>query len=194
MYYKLYEIRIKDYWNSIETMTFYKIAENFTELAEKTKDLEEAFNIEIKSIREIEDFDHSNKKNLYKVRIAPSEYYDFDTFTTAEDYVEAAKSYGTSNARIIFRYVLPNAMGPIIVNTTMSISDMMLSAAGLSFIGMGIQPPSPEWGALLSNAQTYLFSAPYMLLFPGMFILASSLAFNLVGDGLTDALDPKLRD
>lgn len=115
--------------------------------------------------------------------------------TTAEqDYVEAAKSYGTSNARIIFRYVLPNAMGPIIVNTTMSISDMMLSAAGLSFIGMGIQPPSPEWGALLSNAQTYLFSAPYMLLFPGMFILLSSLAFNLVGDGLTDALDPRLRD
>lgn len=115
--------------------------------------------------------------------------------TTAEqDYVEAAKSYGTSNARIIFRYVLPNAMGPIIVNTTMSISDMMLSAAGLSFIGMGIQPPSPEWGALLSNAQTYLFSAPYMLLFPGMFILASSLAFNLVGDGLTDALDPKLKN
>ena len=115
--------------------------------------------------------------------------------TTAEqDYVEAAKSYGTSNARIIFRYVLPNAMGPIIVNTTMSISDMMLSAAGLSFIGMGIQPPSPEWGALLSNAQTYLFSAPYMLLFPGMFILFSSLAFNLVGDGLTDALDPKLKD
>ncbi|MDY3249467.1 MAG: ABC transporter permease [Candidatus Choladocola sp.] len=115
--------------------------------------------------------------------------------TTAEqDYVEAAKSYGTSNARIIFRYVLPNAMGPIIVNTTMSISDMMLSAAGLSFIGMGIQPPSPEWGALLSNAQTYLFSAPYMLIIPGMFILASSLAFNLVGDGLTDALDPKLKD
>ena len=115
--------------------------------------------------------------------------------TAAEqDYVEAAKSYGASNARIIFRYVLPNAMGPIIVNTTMSISDMMLSAAGLSFIGMGIQPPSPEWGALLSNAQIYLFSAPHMLLFPGLCILFSSLAFNLVGDGLTDALDPKLKD
>ena len=115
--------------------------------------------------------------------------------TTAEqDYVEAAKSYGTSNARIIFRYVLPNAMGPIIVNTTMSISDMMLSAAGLSFIGMGIQPPAPEWGSMLSNAQTYLFAAPNMLLFPGMFILMTSLAFNLVGDGLTDSLDPKLKD
>lgn len=106
--------------------------------------------------------------------------------TVAEqDYVEAARSYGTSTPRILFRYVLPNAMGPIIVNTTMSISDMILSAAGLSFIGMGIQPPSPEWGALLSNAQTYLFTAPYMLVFPGIFIILSSLAFNLVGDGLT---------
>ena len=115
--------------------------------------------------------------------------------TVAEqDYVDAARSYGTSTPRIIFRYVLPNAMGPIIVNTTMSISDMILSAAGLSFIGMGIQPPSPEWGALLSNAQTYLFTAPYMLIFPGVFIILSSLAFNLVGDGLTDALDPKLKD
>ena len=111
-----------------------------------------------------------------------------------QDYVEAARSYGTSNARIIFRYVLPNAMGPIIVNTTMAISDMILSAAGLSFIGMGIQPPSPEWGALLSNAQQYLFTAPYLLVFPGIFIILSSLAFNLVGDGLTDALDPKLKD
>lgn len=111
-----------------------------------------------------------------------------------QDYIEAARCYGTSTPRIIFRYVLPNAMGPIIVNTTMSISDMILSAAGLSFIGMGIQPPSPEWGALLSNAQTYLFTAPYMLVFPGIFIILSSLAFNLVGDGLTDALDPKLKD
>ena len=115
--------------------------------------------------------------------------------TVAEqDYVEAARSYGTGNGRIILRYVLPNAMGPIIVNTTMMISDMILSAAGLSFIGVGIQPLAPEWGALLSNAQTYLFSAPYMLLFPGLFIIITSLAFNLVGDGLTDALDPKLKD
>ena len=91
MYYNLYEIRIKDYWNSIDTITFYKTAENFKELAEKIKDIEEAFSIEIKSIREIEDFDHSNKRNLYKVRIAPNDCYDFDTFTTAEDYVEAAK-------------------------------------------------------------------------------------------------------
>ncbi len=111
-----------------------------------------------------------------------------------QDYVDVARSYGASNARIIFRYVLPNAMGPIIVNTTMAISDMILSAAGLSFIGMGIQPPCPEWGALLSSAQTYIFNCSYMLVFPGMFILLSSLSFNLVGDGLTDALDPKLKD
>ena len=110
-----------------------------------------------------------------------------------QDYVEVARSYGASNARIIFRYVLPNAMGPIIVNTTMAISDMILSAAGLSFIGMGIQPPSPEWGALLSAAQTYIFTSPYLLAFPGVFIILSSLSFNLVGDGLTDALDPKLK-
>lgn len=115
--------------------------------------------------------------------------------TVAEqDYVDVARSYGTSNARIIFRYVLPNAMGPIIVNTTMAISDMILSAAGLSFIGMGIQPPSPEWGALLSAAQNYIFTSPYLLFFPGIFILLSSLSFNLVGDGLTDALDPKLKN
>ena len=115
--------------------------------------------------------------------------------TVAEqDYVEAARSYGASHARIIFKYVLPNAMGPIIVNTTMAISDMILSAAGLSFIGMGIQPPSPEWGALLSNAQKYMFNSLYLLIFPGIFILLSSLSFNLVGDGLTDALDPKLKD
>lgn len=115
--------------------------------------------------------------------------------TVAEqDYVEAARSYGASHVRIIFKYVLPNAMGPIIVNTTMAISDMILSAAGLSFIGMGIQPPSPEWGALLSNAQKYMFTSLYLLIFPGIFILLSSLSFNLVGDGLTDALDPKLKD
>lgn len=115
--------------------------------------------------------------------------------TVAEqDYVDVAKSYGASHARIIFKYVLPNAMGPIIVNTTMAISDMILSAAGLSFIGMGIQPPSPEWGALLSAAQSYFMTSPYLLFFPGVFIVLSSLSFNLVGDGLTDALDPKLKD
>lgn len=111
-----------------------------------------------------------------------------------QDYIEAAQSYGSGNLRIILKYVIPNAMGPIIVNTTMNISSMILSTAGLSFIGMGVQPPSPEWGALLSDARQYMFKAPYLLIIPGIAILLTALSFNLVGDGLRDALDPKLRD
>jgi peptide/nickel transport system permease protein len=110
-----------------------------------------------------------------------------------QDYIEAARAYGSHNFRIILKYVIPNAMGPIIVNTTMNISSMILSAAGLSFIGMGIQPPAPEWGALLSDARQYMFKAPYLLFVPGIAILITALSFNLVGDGLRDALDPKLR-
>ena len=111
-----------------------------------------------------------------------------------QDYIEAASSYSASDLRIIFKYVVPNAMGPIIVNTTMGISGMILSAAGLSFIGMGVQPPSPEWGSLLSEARQYMFKAPYLLYFPGCAILVAALSFNLVGDGLRDALDPKLKN
>ena len=111
-----------------------------------------------------------------------------------QDYIRAAKSYGCSNPRIIFRYVLPNAMGPIIVNTTMGIPQAIFQEAFLSFIGMGIQSPDPEWGVLLSNAQDFMFTSQYLLFFPGIFILLTSLAFNLVGDGLTDALDPRLKD
>lgn len=111
-----------------------------------------------------------------------------------QDYIEAARSYCATDLRIILRYVIPNAMGPIIVNTTMGISGMILSAAGLSFIGMGVQPPSPEWGSLLSEARQYMFKAPYLLYFPGCAILLAALCFNLVGDGLRDALDPKLKN
>lgn len=110
------------------------------------------------------------------------------------DYIEAAKSYGASDMRIVLKYVITNAMGPIIVNTTMNISSMILSAAGLSFIGMGVQPPAPEWGAMLSTARDHMFQAPYLLFIPGIAILLTALSFNLVGDGLRDALDPKLRD
>lgn len=111
-----------------------------------------------------------------------------------QDYIEAASSYSATDLRIILKYVIPNAMGPIIVNTTMGISGMILSAAGLSFIGMGVQPPSPEWGSLLSEARQYMFKAPYLLYFPGCAILLAALCFNLVGDGLRDALDPKLKN
>ena len=110
------------------------------------------------------------------------------------DYIEAARSYGSSYIRIILKYVIPNALGPIIVTTTMNVSSMILSASGLSFLGMGVQPPSPEWGALLSDARQYMFNAPYLLYIPGIFIVLAALCFNLAGDGLRDALDPKLKD
>ena len=96
--------------------------------------------------------------------------------------------------RIIVKYILPNAMGPIIVQATMGIAGTILSAAGLSYMGMGIQPPSPEWGAMLSEARDYMRTTPHLLYFPGFAILISALCFNLVGDGLRDALDPKLKD
>ncbi|MBR0136036.1 MAG: ABC transporter permease [Clostridia bacterium] len=111
-----------------------------------------------------------------------------------EDYIEAARSYGSSDMRIILKYVIPNALGPIIVTTTMNVANMILSAAGLSFLGLGVQPPSPEWGALLSSAETYMFTAPHLLYIPGVFIVIAALGFNLAGDGLRDALDPKLKN
>ena len=111
-----------------------------------------------------------------------------------QDYIEAAKSYGSSDIRVILKYVIPNALGPIIVTTTMNVAAMILSAAGLSFLGMGVQPPSPECGALLSDARQFMFSAPYLLYFPGVFIVIAALSFNLAGDGLRDALDPKLKN
>ncbi len=111
-----------------------------------------------------------------------------------QEYIEAAKSYGAKDARLIYKYIIPNALGPIIVNTTMSVANMIISAAALSFIGLGIQPPRPEWGAMLSNARTYLTSSSYLLIFPGVAILLAALSLNLIGDGLRDALDPKLKD
>lgn len=111
-----------------------------------------------------------------------------------EDYIEAARSYGSSDIRIILKYVIPNALGPIIVTTTMNVANMILSAAGLSFLSLGVQPPAPEWGALLSDAKTYMFTAQHLLYIPGIFIVIAALSFNLAGDGLRDALDPKLKD
>lgn len=111
-----------------------------------------------------------------------------------EDYITAAISYSENDYRIITRYVLPNAVGPVIVYATMSISSTILTAAGLSFIGMGVQPPTPEWGYMISEAQSTMRYASYLIMFPGFALLLASLAFNLLGDGLQDALDPKMRD
>ncbi len=110
------------------------------------------------------------------------------------DYVEAARACGTRDGRTIMRHILPNAIGPIIVQTTSSISGMILQASGLSFIGMGVQPPTPEWGAMISEAREFMRTEPYLMIFPGVCIILAALAFNLIGDGLRDALDPRLRD
>ena len=110
-----------------------------------------------------------------------------------QDYIRAAKSCGTKDLVIIFRHVLPNAIGPIIVNSTMSIAGLIMSAAGLSFIGMGINPPTPEWGNMLSEAMKVMRQSPHVVLFPGIAIVITALAFNLLGDGLADAFDPRRR-
>ncbi len=108
-----------------------------------------------------------------------------------QDYVKAARISGTSTKVLVMRHILPNALDPIIVDATMTISGMLLSAAGLSFIGVGVSPPSPEWGAMLNYAQQFFRTAPYMAIFPGLAITLTALAGICVGDGLRDALDPK---
>ena len=110
------------------------------------------------------------------------------------DYVEAARACATKDGRIIVRHILPNAIGPIIVQTTSSISGMILQASGLSFIGMGVQPPTPEWGSMISESREFMRVAPHMMIFPGACIILAALSFNLIGDGLRDAFDPRLRD
>ena len=111
-----------------------------------------------------------------------------------QEYIEAAKVYGASNLKIMLRHIIPNAMGPIIVQATMAVAGCITSTAGLSFIGMGIQAPRPEWGAMLSNGREFMRYYPYLVIIPGLFIVITSLSLNLLGDGLRDALDPKLRD
>ena len=109
------------------------------------------------------------------------------------DYVAAARVSGNSDLRIIFRHVLPNALSVIIVRGTLGMSSAILDLAALGFLGMGVQPPQAEWGDMLGRARGFIFQAPYTLLFPGLAITLTVLAFNLLGDGLRDALDPKSR-
>ena len=110
------------------------------------------------------------------------------------EYIQAAKAYGSSSFHIIVKHVMPNAMGLIIVDTANSISGAILAAAGLSYLGFGVQPPTPEWGVILSSMEKYMRVVPTGMLFPGLAIMLSALSINLVGDGLRDALDPKLKD
>lgn len=109
------------------------------------------------------------------------------------DYVLAARAIGCPNRRIMGRYILPNVIPPVIVLATLGIAGAILTAAGLSFIGVGAQPPSPEWGAMLSLGRQYLQRAWWVTVFPGLAIMLTVLSVNMVGDALRDALDPKLR-
>ena len=106
-------------------------------------------------------------------------------------YVEAARALGAGHLRIVFASVLPNCMAPLVVQSTLSLGTAILDAAGLSFLGLGAQPPTPEWGAMLSGGRELLLTAPWVMTFPGLAILLVVLALNLFGDGLRDALDPR---
>lgn len=109
------------------------------------------------------------------------------------EFVEASRAIGAKSPTTIFREILPNCLAPIIVQATLSVAGAILSTASLSFIGLGVQPPSPEWGAMLSGGRNYLRDALHLTLFPGLAIVITILALNLLGDGLRDALDPRLK-
>lgn len=109
------------------------------------------------------------------------------------EYIDAVRALGASDSRIIFLHILPNIISPIIVQATIRIAIAILIASGLSFLGLGAQPPTPEWGAMLSQGRSYMFDHPHVALFPGLAIVTIVLAFNLFGDGLRDAFDPKTK-
>ena len=111
----------------------------------------------------------------------------------SKEYVLAARSIGVRSNRILWRHILPNALSPIIVSASLGVATAILDAAGLGFLGLGAQPPTPEWGLLLSRNKSHIFTSPWMVFFPGISIMFLVLGFNLMGDGLRDALDPKLR-
>ncbi len=110
-----------------------------------------------------------------------------------QTYVEAARAVGTRNRVILFRHILPNVMVPITIQTSLGMGTAILFAAGLGFLGIGVQPPTPEWGAMLGSGRAYLFNSPHVATFPGIAIFLAVLGFNLAGDGLRDVLDPRFR-
>lgn len=110
-----------------------------------------------------------------------------------QDYVEAAKAGGSGSTRIIISHIIPNAMGVIIVNTTLNVAKIILYESTLSFLGLGMPPPAPEWGLMLAEAREFMRAAPHLLFFPTMAIVVSASSINLIGDGLRDALDPQLK-
>lgn len=111
-----------------------------------------------------------------------------------KEFVEACRAVGAGDMLIIMKYIIPNALAPIIVQTSLSIGSAILSIAGLSFLGIGVQPPTPEWGSILSSARTYMRDAWHISVIPGLMIMLTVLSLNLAGDGLRDALDPKMKN
>mgnify|MGYP000100212249 CR=1 FL=1 len=109
------------------------------------------------------------------------------------EFVDAARALGASNARIMFRHLVPNALAPVIVSATLAVGGAILTEAALSFLGIGIQPPTPSWGNMLQNAQDFIWRTPLLAFWPGLMIFLTVLCFNFFGDGLRDALDPRLR-
>ena len=109
------------------------------------------------------------------------------------EFVDAALALGSGSNRVMFRHLLPNCLAPIIVQSTLRMATVLLTASGLSFLGLGVQPPMPEWGAMLSNSRSYLIVAPHVATIPGLAIMVVVVGFNLFGDGLRDTLDPRLR-
>jgi len=111
-----------------------------------------------------------------------------------QEYIEAAKACGTGDLRIILKHIIPNAIGPIIVQGTLNLASTVISISGLSFIGLGVPPPQPEWGSMLSEARTQMRYFPHLVIIPGIAIMLSVMGLNLMGDGLRDALDPRLKN
>lgn len=109
-------------------------------------------------------------------------------------YVRASRWIGASNAYVMIKHVLPNIISPVLIMASLGIGNVILAAAGLSFLGLGVQPATPEWGAMLDAGRTYVTTAPWLMFFPGLFIMITVLAFNYFGDGLRDALDQKMKN
>ncbi|HVH32038.1 MAG TPA: oligopeptide ABC transporter permease [bacterium] len=110
-----------------------------------------------------------------------------------QDFADAARALGASDSRILFRHLVPNALAPVLVAGTLTVGGAILSEAGLSFLGIGIQPPTPSWGNMLQNAQDFIWTTPWLAVWPGAMIFLTVLSFNFLGDGLRDALDPRLK-